>query len=200
MIEKRSQPRYLPRNPLPVVLQVGGRLVQGQLGDISTRGCLVLLPLAERQRCTQAQTLMGEIDTELCDGPWEGGITHHSAIRCHHGVGVRFTQPRSDFVNALLTHRHVGGLQVRTWQQKARASIIGHLGFHMNRPLLPLVRQGRLTLIDMSACTEIDSAGIGLLAIARDNDIEISDARGAIRDLLKLANLVDSKGNALKRH
>lgn len=193
MIEKRSQPRYLPRQPIPVVLQVGGKLVQGQLGDISARGCLLLLPLVERPRYSQARTLMGEIDISQCDGHWEGEVTHHSAVRCHHGMGVRFAQSKSEIIEKLLASDGAGGLRVRSWQDTTQAEIIGHLGFHMNRQFLALVRQGRLTRVDLSACTGVDSAGIGLLAIARDKAIEIGGARGSIRELLSLANLVDRK-------
>lgn len=200
MIEKRSQPRYIPRLPTTISLRLGGVEVEGHLGDISARGCLLLLPPVERTRMQTLRELAGQIGTERCDARWEGAITHQSAVRCHHGIGIRFAQPMPGIVEAMLAHQDVGGMRVRQWEATVQGEVIGHLGFNLNRQFIALVRQGRLTHVDLAACSGIDSAGIGLLAIARDAGIAIGGARGSIRTLLGLARLDSRSAGHPTRH
>lgn len=143
--------------------------------------------------------LAGQIGTERCDARWEGAITHQSAVHCHHGIGIRFAQPMPGIVEAMLAHRMWAACGC-VGESIVQGEVIGHLGFDLNRQFIALVRQGRLTHVDLAACSGIDSAGIGLLAIARDAGIAIGGARGSIRTLLGLARLDSRSAGHPTRH
>lgn len=190
MIEKRSQPRYLPKDPMPVTVQIGAQRVVGVLGDVSLRGCQILLPLAAMPLPRGASKIDGVLSFGDEPMDWDGDIIHTAPVRCHRSIGVRYKAPRTDIVDRLLDARSAGGLRVSRRDNATQAAVIGHLGFNLNRAFLGLVRQGTLRHVDLSSCSGLDSAGIGLLAIAREKGISFGGAAGEVRRLLDLARLV----------
>lgn len=194
--ERRLQIRYIPRQPIPVALKFHGVEIVGQLADVSSTGCLVVLPtehagrIADGAPLTATLTLDGAEDNEIT---LDGHVTHISAVRCERGAGVRFEQAQRAAIEQLVRGGEAGAVTIRRSEKGAILGVVGQLGFHMNRSFLHPIRTGTITAIDLGRCDGIDSAGLGLLRIAADHQVKVFGARGRVRDLLQIAQIGESR-------
>ena len=193
MLDRRLQLRYVPRQPIAVAVQINGMTLAAQLADISQSGCLLALPLEGSEHLPPdaalraVWTLAGKAAEEI-----DGRLTHLSPIRCQRGAGVRFEASQRTVVERLLLTGEAGAVAVRRGPEGGVLSVVGHLGFHMNRAFLHPIRAGLARCIDLNRCLAIDSAGLGLLRIAVDHGASIRGARGRVKELLQIAQIVQA--------
>ena len=165
------------------------------LADLSSTGCLLALPLEGSERLPAGSplhatwTVDGESAGEI---GLDGLITHVSPLRCLRGAGMRFGQSQQALVDRLVRGSDAGAISVRASAQGETLSVVGHFGFHMNRAFLYPIRQKRARLVDLSRCTAIDSAGLGLLRIAIDHGVRICGARGRVKQLMEITQIVEA--------
>lgn len=191
--EKRRDTRYHPGTPIEICVHGPRGMLMAPLRDLSASGLMLLVPDATMPALRIGDTVGGELP--LPDGPqsWQGSVVHLSPYARRIGLGIvadaaaRTALQRS--ARWLAELPETGALRLERSGQQQSLSIIGRLSFDMNRDFLSLVRSRGVDQIDLSRCGGTDSAGIGMLCIARDAGIPMHGARDSVASLLQIAGI-----------
>ena len=195
MDEKRKQLRFRPRKPIQGSLNGGGELIQCNLGDLSEGGFQLLVPLGNTASCRSGLAVSGEVQFEGNLFAWSGRVSHVSITQGCVGVGIGLGEAyRNDIAirNALeqyLTNGEMTAIKLHSNPSGLVMDLIGHFGLSVNRDCLFLIRSGKLRRIDVSQCSDIDSAGLALLQVAAEHGVAVTGEQGRIAELLRLAGL-----------
>lgn len=195
MHEKRQQLRFSPGQPLEVKLLIRERALQGWVEDVSPNGCRIVFPTAYAGLLKPGMPLEGTIGFHCGPQRWQGPVVHRRPTRGGIGFGIRFERENSQHltlqqaIQAASTAERAGALRLNTQGDATHIELQGFFGFGVDRDFLGLVRRHPVSAIDVSGCRHIDSAGLGLLAIAREIGIPIVGAQGRIAELLAIARL-----------
>lgn len=126
-----------------------------------------------------------------------GEVVHCSHFRRGFGAGLALTSPgaggRIDASLAEMAgHPEAGGLRLERGEQGIILRVVGKLSFFTSRDCLSLVRRHSICRIDLTECRGIDSSGLGMLCLARDQRIAIVGARGIVKQMLDLARIPEA--------
>lgn len=193
MQEKRRSIRYVPGQDISIAMRCGNHEFSGPLSDLSSGGLMTLLAEKEVGRLPPGTHLCGEITTIDAQIAWDGLVVHHTPTTRGVAVGIAtrgHTAPAMRRAAEWLAQEsHAGALQLRRSGNGIVLDVVGRLSFEMSRDFLHLVRNGSIVQVDLSRCTSLDSAGLGMLSIARERRLEISGARDMVRTLLSVAQI-----------
>lgn len=194
MPEKRRALRFVPSKDICVSLHCPrGDEVVAPLRDLSASGLMVLVPEGKGDAIRIGDRIDGEI--ALPDNPlhWQGHVVHRSPNSRGLALGIS-----ADGDAAQTMHRgaqwladlpDAGALRLAKGQSAASLAVIGHLSFGMSRDFMHLLRRQDVKTIDLSRCHGMDSAGLGMLCIARDMKKPLCGARGKVATLLQIAGI-----------
>lgn len=194
MQEKRRSLRFVPSKGITVSLHGDKGNLSAPLGDLSDSGLMVLVPECDGQSIKVGEAIGGEISFPDKPMPWHGRVIHRSPFSRGLALGIAAA---GDTINAmraaaqwLADHPGAGALQLQESQSSMTLTVIGHLSFEMGRDFLHLMRNRGVNVIDLSRCRSMDSAGLGMLCIARDRRIPIRGARDTVKTLLEVARII----------
>lgn len=195
MQEKRRSIRYVPGCDIRIAVRSGHQEIQSPLSDLSASGLMTLVPEKEARRLMPGSALCGEITTTDARVVWDGQVVHRTPTSRGIAVGIAThgnTAPAMRRAAEWLSREsHAGALQLRRSGNAIALDVVGRLSFEMSRDFLHLVRKTSVSRVDLSRCTSLDSAGLGMLSIAREMRLEIHGARDMVKTLLDVARITD---------
>lgn len=204
MQEKRRALRYIPGHDIRVAIRCGHHEFSTPLSDLSASGLMTLVPEQESRHLADGAQLCGEIQAPHAAIAWEGHVVHHSPSNRGVALGIEIRGNSSGAMRQasewLSNEAHAGALQLRRTSNSIVLDVIGRLSFEMSRDFLFLARRSGVTGINLSRCTSLDSAGLGMLSIARDLRLSIEGARHNVGTLLEVARIAQHRPQALARH
>lgn len=196
MLEKRRTVRYCLGNDSDIAIQRDGAELPASLVDVSTTGLMAEVSDAAFRDFQPGLEVCGRLRNAGAVVPWRGTVVHRSPVRHGLGIGIAFASgsAATDALREIVRQPEAGGIQLRGSAGGLSLDVIGRLSFPASRRGLLYSRLNVISSIDLSRCHSIDSAGIGMLCIARGRNITILGAQGEVRRLLDLAGIpvVDS--------
>jgi len=193
MLEKRRTVRYCLSHDSGVAIEGNGGGVKASLVDVSTSGLMVEVPEAAFRNFLPGCQVSGELRSAGTAFPWRGTVVHRSPVRHGLGVGIAFSTGTEGEVSCMMKdvvqQPEAGGIHLREDAGSLSLSVFGRLSFPISRRGLLYSRLGVVSSIDLRHCHSIDSAGIGMLSLARERNIAIVGACGAVRKLLDVAEI-----------
>lgn len=194
MHEKRRSLRFVPSKGIPVSLHGDKGSLSAPLKDLSGSGLMVLLPECDGQSIKVGEDISGEIAFPDNPLPWHGRVIHRSPFSRGLALGIAAAGDTANSMRAasqwLAGLPDAGALQLQESQSSMTLTVIGYLSFEMGRDFLHLIRNRGVNNIDLSRCRSMDSAGLGMLCIARDQNIPIRGARDTVKTLLEVARII----------
>lgn len=195
MLEKRQAIRYRVGDGTDIVIfREGGNLV-APLVDLSCRGLMAAIPESESRRLSLGQEVSGQLRRNLGFTTWRGRVVHRSPGRSGIGIGIAFhSDDGSDVqgaVQEIVQQPDAGGLHLRRDDGLLALEVHGRLSFLTSRDALSYIRRNVVHCVDLAHCTSVDSAGLGMLSLAKERRIAIVGAHGSVRSLLEIARISD---------
>ncbi|MCX8145188.1 MAG: STAS domain-containing protein [Azovibrio sp.] len=199
MLERRQHIRFHPGTRLSATIH--GSLagaqdeICGPVEDVSSRGFKVLLPEHRCSHLKPGQTIRGRLHSESGSRDWSGCITHLVPRNGSIGIGIvlesapAHTAPLQDTLAEVVQDPKTGGISVKRQGNDIILTVVGHLSLVLSRDFLHLVRHSTLAGIDLGQCTGMDSAGLGMLCIAAEARIPLTNATGVVKELLDVARI-----------
>lgn len=203
MQERRRSLRFVPSQQIPIVFHCNGKALDAQLSDLSCGGLTTLVDERDCRHFPPGMPLDGVIDATGEALAWEGRVVHHSPNNRGIAVGIAIcgnaTRAMRQAAEWLSANPYAGALQLRQADEATALEVIGRLSFEMSHDFLHLVRSRAATRISLSRCTSMDSAGIGMLSIARELKLPIDGATGPVRTLLDVTRIVECHAGGATR-
>lgn len=197
MYERRRSLRLVPSEQIGVAARSDSKAFELPLCDLSSGGLMTLVQECDCPHFRLGATVRGEIETSRRRLAWEGRIVHHSPTSRGIAVGIAAAGTSApslrEAVEWLAAAPHVGALQLRQTSNATVIDVIGRLSYEMSHDFLFLVRHSAASRINLSRCTSMDSAGLGMLSIARELKLPIEGARGTILTLLEVARIAETR-------
>lgn len=204
MRERRRSLRFVPSQQVLLSFFSGGKGLDARLSDLSSSGLMTLVAERDCRHMPPGALLNGFIEAAGQALAWEGRVIHQSPNS--HGVAVgiavsanasRAMRQAAEWFSA---SPHAGALQLRQADEETVLEVIGRLSFEMSHDFLHLIRCRAATRISLSRCTSMDSAGIGMLSIARDLRLPINGATGTVRSLLDVTRIIEADTRERRTH
>lgn len=195
MQEKRRSIRYVPGCDITVAVRCGQREFTAPLNDLSAGGLMTMIPEQDARHLPRGASLSGEIRTPDAQITWDGQVVHQSPTSRGIAIGVAAHGSTAASMRRasewLSQESHAGALQIRRSGSGIVLDVVGRLSFEMSRDFLHIVRRTGVQRINLSRCTSLDSAGLGMLSIARELRLPIEGARDMVKTLLDVARIAE---------
>lgn len=193
MLEKRQAVRYRVGEATDIVIfRDAGNLV-APLVDLSVSGLMTAMPESECRRLLPGREICGQLRRCNCATGWRGRVVHRSRVRCGIGIGIAFTEgadsPLFDAVRDMVRQPDAGGLHLKREADGLILEVHGRLSFLTSRDSLAYIQRNSIASIDLAHCCSVDSAGLGMLCVAREQGIAIVGAQGAVKKLLAIVRI-----------
>ncbi len=194
MKERRRSVRYRTGSAAVVVLERDGVPREVEIADISPAGVMLLLHDSIDWRVPVGKEIAFELKRPQGNFRAAGRVVHATPVRRGMGIGIEMGREDKalEACGALCAAPEAGGFRLQAGAAGATLHVVGRLSFSTSRDCLALIRRGAISAIDLSACTSIDSSGLGTLCIARDSGVFVGGSRGQIRRMLEVARIEES--------
>lgn len=193
MLEKRQAIRYRVGEGTDIVIFRDGGNVVAPLVDLSLRGLMAAMPEAEMPRLSPGQPVSGQLRRSGDVTTWRGHVVHRSPARCGIGVGIAFDAGADGdifaAIQAVLRQPEAGGLHLRRDEGGLALEVHGRLSFLTSRDALAYIRHDSIRSLDLTHCSSVDSAGLGMLSLARERRVAVVGAQGTVKSLLAIARV-----------
>ena len=194
MPEKRRAVRYRVGSGSSIAVQQSGGEFVCPLLDVSTGGLMVEVREGEQRILPVGQEIVFELRRPTGCLELRGEVVHCSPFRRGFGIGLALTTRGADgrigaTLEELVGHPEAGGLRLERGERGVILHVVGRLSFFTSRDCLSLVRRHAISHIDLAECRGIDSSGLGMLCLAREQRIAIVGAQGIVKQMLDMARI-----------
>lgn len=195
MLEKRQAIRYRVGEGTDIVIFRDGGNVVAPLVDLSCRGLMTTMPESECRRLAPGREVCGQLRRGEGITTWRGRVVHRSPARNGMGVGIVFDYGPDSSIQAavrdIVQQPDAGGLHLTRGEEGLVLEVHGRLSFLTSRDALAYIRRDAVNCVDLAHCSSVDSAGLGMLCLARERRISIVGAQGTVSSLLAIARIAD---------
>lgn len=195
MLEKRQSIRYHVGEGTDIVIFREGGNVVAPLVDLSCCGLMAAMPESECRRLSPGREVSGQLRRSESVTAWRGRVVHRSPARNGIGIGIAFDQAHGGDIQAavkdIVQQPDAGGLHLRRGDEGMVLEVHGRLSFITSRDALAYIRRDAVTCVDLAQCSSVDSAGLGMLSLARERRVAIVGARGTVSSLLAIARIME---------
>lgn len=208
-MDQRFHPRYRLSRNVDVGIAYGPRAFIGKLVDFSQGGLQVTLSEQAPERLSCAPLEWNFNMEEVCGrGPGEA-VRVQTLLSGNTRIGMAVPAAKitiegkcfHDIVKVLSDDVCAGALRMSrsaNAENKPVIEVIGKLHARLARDFTRLLADG-CRVVDLTRCKDIDSGGIGLLAIAHDKGIFPIGAKGRVEALLNTVDRFQPRNALLSR-
>lgn len=198
MLEKRKAIRFWVGETANIAFMRDDGEFVAPLVDLSSCGLMAALPEGECSQFLPGREICGQLRRVAGAVAWRGRVVHRSPGRHGNGINIgiafsRCTTETETAVKEIVQHPDAGGLHLQGNGPDMALEVVGRLSFSTGRESLAYLRSNAITHIDLGRCRSIDSAGLGMLCIARDRGIAISGAQGEVKGLIDIVGLGENR-------